>query len=275
MTRSRYCVVLVLCIINSVALGIVLIKPASASLHAMPPNQPTPFLTPTPGPDGRIIYIVQKDDTLWRIAALAGITVDELMSRNGIQPGDYITPGMELELGFGGPAVPTEVPGAEPTETPIPSSPTPIIGTGEICVLLYLDENGNAQLDEGEGPLAGGQISVADVSGALAGEYTTDIDPEGYCFSDLMYGDYNVSAAVPPDHNATMGMNVPVRLEPGDIKHVAFGAQPSSAARGILGVVGSDRSTVMGLVGVILLLAGGLLGFYASRIGRRTPRSFR
>jgi len=241
----------------------------------MPPNQPTPFQTPTPGPDGRIIYIVQQDDTLWRIAALAGITVDELMSRNGIQPGDYITPGMELELGFGGPAVPTEVPGAEPTETSIPVSPTPVIGTGEICVLLYLDENGNAQLDEGEGPLAGGQISVADVSGALAGEYTTDINPEGYCFSDLMYGDYNVSAAVPPDHNATMGMNVPVRLEPGDIKHVAFGAQPSSAARGILGGVGGDRSTLMGLLGVVLLIAGGFLGFYASRYSRRTPRSFR
>ncbi len=32
--------------------------------------QGTGFVTPTPGPDGKIIYIVQQDDALWTIAAL-------------------------------------------------------------------------------------------------------------------------------------------------------------------------------------------------------------
>lgn len=275
MARMLYRTVLIIIMLNSIALGFVLIQPASADLYTMPPKQPTPFLTPTPGPDGKIIYIVQEGDTLWDIAAIAGITIEELMSRNGIQPDDYITPGMQLELGLGVPLVPTFEPGFEPTETPIPVSPTPLIGTGEICVLLYLDENGNAQLEEGEGPLPNGQISVADVSGAVAGEHTTDLEPEGHCFTDLMFGDYNVSVAIPPDHNPTMGMNVPVRLAPGDIKHVSFGAQPSSAAQGNLGGGESDRSTLMGLLGVVLLLAGGVLGYFTTRLVRGTPRSFR
>ena len=96
-------------LLGLIGLGLALVQPVGASPQAKPLAQPTAFLTPTPGPDGRIIYIVQKDDSLWRIAAIAGITVEELRSRNGIQPGDYITPGMELELGIAAPERPTEI----------------------------------------------------------------------------------------------------------------------------------------------------------------------
>ena len=265
--------VVILLLLSLIGLGSVLVQPANASLPKVPPSQPTPFLTPTPGPDGRIIYIVQIDDSLWRIAAIAGISVEELRARNGLQPEDYINPGMQLELGFGGPAEPTLMPGVEPTETPIPLTPTPVFGTGEICILLFVDGNGNARLDEDEQPLASGQVSVADVSGALTGEYTTDLNPEGHCFIDIESGDYNVSAAVPPDHNPTTTMNLPVRLEPGDIKYVQFGAQPSLVVGDATG--GGDRSALLGLLGVLLLLVGGGLGYYASRYGRQVPRSLR
>ena len=45
---------------------------------AAPFQQPTPFPTPTPGPDGRILYTVQEGDTLFRIAAVSGVSVDEI-----------------------------------------------------------------------------------------------------------------------------------------------------------------------------------------------------
>lgn len=265
-------IILMLLLLGLIGLGFAIVQPVGATPQAKPLAQPTAFLTPTPGPDGRIIYVVQEGDSLWRIAAIAGISVEELMSRNGIQPGDYITEGMELELGLAAPARPTEIPGAEPTEISPQLSPTPISGTGEICVLLYRDENGDARLDEGEEPLANGQVSVADVSGMLAGEHTTDTDPEGYCFQDLERGDYNISAAVPPDHNPTTVMNLPLRLEPGDIKYVQFGAQPSSSIQEAMGVDGGGRSTLLGLLGVFLLLAGLGLGFYAYRYRRHSPR---
>ena len=100
--------------------------------------QPTPFPTPTPGPDGRIIYRVQEGDSLWRIAAIAGLSLEELMAMNGIQPGDFISPGMELELGIGGPARPTPGEASIQPTTDVPSpTPTPLVGTAEICVLLF------------------------------------------------------------------------------------------------------------------------------------------
>jgi hypothetical protein len=265
-------IILLLTLLGLIGLGLVFVPTVGASPQAKPLAQPTAFLTPTPGPDGRIVYIVQKGDSLWRIAAIAGISVEELRSRNGIQPGDYITEGMELELGIAAPERPTEIPGAEPTAISPQLSPTPISGTGEICVLLFRDENGDARLDEGEEPLPNGQVSIADVSGVLAGEYTTDANPEGYCFEDLERGDYNISAAVPPEHNPTTAMNLPLRLEPGDIKYVQFGAQPSSSIQEAGGVDGGGRSTLLGLLGVFLLLAGVGLGIYASRYRRHSPR---
>ncbi len=252
-----------------------------AEVSPKPVLQPTPFLTPTPRQDGKIIYIVKLGDSLWRIAAIASITLEELMAMNGIQPGDYITEGMELELGVGGPALATAAPGdAQATPTQELLTPTPVVGTAEICILLFMDENGNGRLDEGELPIAGGQISIVDVNGIVAGEVTTedlsdDEDLVGHCFPELSNGDYNVSAAVPPEYNPTTGLNVPVTLKPGDIKYLQFGAQPSSSIGGSLTADDGGRSTVLGILGVVLLLSAGALGYYASRMSRRTPRSLR
>jgi hypothetical protein len=243
-----------------------------------PELQATPFQTPTPGPDGHIVYIVQEGDSPWSIAAIAGIPLEQLYALNGMVPGDYINPGDRLVLGIGGPVIPTAVPGAAPTSTPVPASPTPIFGTGVICVLLFADINGNARLDAGEPPLAGGQVSIITLTGALAAEYTTEVllnedgEPDSYCFPDLENGDYNVSVGVPPESNPTTSMNFPVHLEPGDTKFVEFGAQPSGA-----GVGGGDSttSTLLGIIGVVMLLAGGGLGYYAARSRRPDRLSFR
>lgn len=228
---------------------------------------PTPFPTPTPNEQGQIIYTVQEGDSLWRIAAIAEMSVEEVMALNGIQQGDFLSPGMELLLGS---IQPTLSPEERFTATPEPS-PTPLVGTGEICVMLFLDENGNARMEEGEGPLAEGQISVIDRSGTLLGEHTTDDDPEGHCFLELEDGDYNVSAAVPPDYNPTTSMNAAVRLKPGDVHHVQFGAQPSAALRGQEGGSEEDRSTLLGIAGAVLLAVAGVLGYYAMQYGRRKP----
>lgn len=232
--------------------------------------QPTPFLTPTPGPDGRITYTVVEGDTFYDIAAIAGISLQELYALNGIQPGDYAIPGMQLLLGLGGPVEPTPLPAEFASPTPIEPTPTPLFNTGEICVLLFLDENGNARLEEDEGTVPEGQISVIDVNGTLAAEATTGDDPEGECFDGLEAGDYNVSAAVPPEYNPTTTLNLPIRLKPGDIKYVQFGAQPSAVVGDQIGGGMGDRSIWFGVFGVLLLLAAAGLAIYASSYGRRT-----
>ncbi|MEX0787758.1 MAG: LysM peptidoglycan-binding domain-containing protein [Anaerolineales bacterium] len=250
--------------------------PARAQSASGPALQPTSFPTPTPGPDGRIIYIVQEGDSPWRIAAIAGISVEQLMAMNGMLPDDFITPGMQLVLGLSGPTLATNsAPTSEPTASGPPVTPTPIFGTGEVCVLLFIDTNGNARLETGELPLAEGRVTVVNVAGEVAGETTTDETPEGYCFSGLQNGEYNVSAAVPPGYNATTSMSLPLRLAPGEIKYVEFGAQPSGALGGPVSPQEQARSTLLGIVGVALVLAAAGLGYYASRMNRRTPMSLR
>lgn len=247
-------------------------------LAASPPapagSKSAAFVTPTPGPDGKIIYIVQEGDVLWTIAALSGKSVEELMALNGLQPNDFLRPGMQLLLGLGGPVLPTTAPDTRPTPTRLPPTATPVFGAGEICVMLFNDVNGNAVLDEGELPLPGGEISVSELSGTLAGEHTTDDNVDGHCFTDLLNGDYNVSAAAPTDYNPTTTMNVPVRLAPGDIQNIEFGAQASSALSGRPGG-GSGPSTLLGAVGAALLLTAGALGYFALKYSRHSPIGLR
>ena len=234
-----------------------------------PAAQPTPFPTPTPGPDGSIIYIVQPGDTgFWTIAAIAGISVEELYALNGIQPGDFMLPGMELLLGFAGPTQATAAPGSIDTPTPLEPTATPIFNTGEICVLLFLDVNGNARLEEDEEALSEGQINVVNNLGTLAAESTTTQDMEGQCFQELEAGDYNVSAAVPAGYNPTTSMNVPLRLQAGDIKFIQFGAQPSAATTSFLSNSERDKSIWYGIFGVLSLAAAAGIGYYVSKYGR-------
>jgi hypothetical protein len=254
--------------------------PTSAGGRKAAAFQGSGFQTPTPGPDGKIIYVVQKDDTLWTIAALSGLTVEQLRGLNGLGANDILSPGTRLVLGLAGPVPPTANPLATPSPSPAPVTPTPAFGTGQICALLFVDSNGNARLDAGEPPLANGRISVADASGHVAGEFTTKVefdsnsDPLSHCFQDLPTGDYNVSAAAPADYNPTTAMSVPVHVDPGDIKYVEFAAQASGeVGAGTSG--GGGGSTLLGLLGLLLLGGAVGIGLYAARMGRRSPNSLR
>jgi hypothetical protein len=268
MRERRILLSLIVLLLFGVSFGAA--QDAVAGPENAPRAQPTAFPTPTPGPDGRIIYIVQERDTFYDIAAIAGITLQELYALNGIQPGDFALPGQELLLGLAGPAEPTQLPDSVTPPTSVEPSPTPLFNTGEICVLLFLDENGNARLEETEGVVQEGQISVIDVNGTLTAEATTGDDPEGTCFEGLEAGDYSVSAAVPPEYNPTTTLNLPIRLQAGDIKYVQFGAQPSAAISDQVGDDFGNRSIWFGAFGVLLLLAAAGLAYYASRYGKRS-----
>ncbi len=246
---------------------------------------PTVFVTPTPGPDGNIIYIVQDGDTLWRIASIAGKTVDEIKALNGLT-GDIISVGQRLIIGQGQPSVPptnTPDPGAAtaaamtPTTDPnaaptAAASPTPAqvaAANGKICALMWNDTNGNTVRDANESLLAGGQLSVVDLaSGAPVGAYTTDGDNEPHCF-ELPSGQYTVSGTPPLGYNPTRADSATLEIAAGDTSFMEFGAQPSGSAQSTPGPVDGSRrlqTALFGALGVMmLLLAAGVAGFFFLR----------
>jgi len=247
---------------------------------AAPAYQLTPFPTPTPGSDGRILYQVQPGDTLWHIAVVSGITIDELRQLNNLV-GDDIQEGQILLLGFGGPAATAESPGALPTLNPEAAIPTPTSGpgSGRLCVLIYADINGDAIRQEEEVAIGGGAVSVADPEGVitlqqetLAGPATADEEIPRACFESLPEGEYTVSVAIPDGYNATTKLNYTLLVRPGDESFLDFGGQLNSEAIGeeLYNPTGAGQRSPLTLwLGGALLLAGLGLALFANRFARR------
>ncbi|KPL77654.1 hypothetical protein ADN00_08645 [Ornatilinea apprima] len=224
------------------------------------PQQPQAFYqTPTPGADGRIIYIVKPGDSCLSISLLTGVELNDLRLLNNLDEECLLTEGKQLLLGVV--TEPTVTPGPSPTPTQALPTPTPFNGSGEICVFLFEDLNGNALAEELELSIAGGAVSITDREGevSLTGETTTD--PEPLCFSELAEGEYNISVAPPEGYNPTTAMNYPLILRAGDRSILDFGAQLSSEAQPLAPSEGG-RSPVMAIVGGLLLLGGIGLGVY-------------
>jgi len=225
---------------------------------------PTAYLTATPLPDGRILYVVQAGDTLWKISAITGVSLDELERLNNIHREDPLLEGTTLILGVVTPTV------GEPTLAFLPSatpSPLPVTGKGEICVAFFEDSNGDTtwQLDT-EGMVAGGQISVALTDGTEIGSWTTDGVNEPHCFSDIPAGQYNIAAAAPKGYNPTADMNQHLTLSPGDKVYISFPVQSSKpgVSSGSSGS-GGGGSLWLGLLGLGFLGVAGVIIYSVTR----------
>jgi hypothetical protein len=254
-----------------VAVGMVVALPLSAPVMAAPNPQMTNFPTPTPGSDGRIIYVVQEGDTLWRIAAVAGINVADLRDMNFLDADDIVYVGMELSLGLGGPSGDQPTPAPVPTEFAPEPTVTPIPGNGTLCVLLFEDLNGDSMRQEEEISLSDGAINISNRDGSVSITEDTpahdpDSDTEDYlCQDGLMEGDYNVSVAIPEGYNPTTSLNAPITLVAGDITYLTFGAQAGSIVIDETANLPetSGSTPLLGIMGILLLLGGIGLGVYS------------
>ena len=260
----------------------------SFSAQASPPLQTGLFETPTAGPDGRIIYTVEEGDTCSRLELLFQISNNELRSINPELDEDCtLILGQKIMLGMGGPAfAATFTPGPSPTPTEIPPTPTPASGTTEICVILFGDINGDGIRQENELGLAGGAISVAKASGGYSQTQnsTSEIDfeteePAYICFGEkppdteeapdsekLPEGEYTVSAAIPDGYNPTSTLSYTLEVFAGERAFVGFGAQAQLIPEEVPAEEGGSSSALLGILGAILLLGGGGLGWYAIRM---------
>ncbi len=272
--------------------GLLILAAFAASLslpvQAAPAAQYTVFPTPTPGPDGTIVYIVQQGDTLLRIELLFGVTVEELRRLNHLGANDPIIAGQELIIGYAGPAGATITPGPSPTPLPVSPTPTYAPGTGILCILLYNDVNGDSLREEEESSLPGGAISVSNRSGTVSqtadsfggtdencntDAFTGLVDTQyGFvAFKDLPEGDYTISVAIPSGYNPTTTTNRAITLAAGDTSFVPFGAQASAKTEEEVEQVVPEapkKSPLLGIIGAGIVLAAIALGAYALLLRR-------
>ena len=241
---------------------------ATPTAPAAPLNE---YKIPTPGANGRILYFVQPGDTCTRIALLNQITVEQLIQLNQnkldadcdpVIAGDILLIGIAESDG----ETPT---GPTPTAGPQTVTPTPFTGTTEICVLLFDDQNGDGFRQETEPAIEGGAISVTENNGEYSAAQDTVINPDpeaypGICFSDVPEGIYTISVAIPDRFNATTELNYELGVNAGDLASVAFGAQSRETTVNEPDSNGSSQvSPVLGVFGILMLVSGGALGYYA------------
>jgi murein DD-endopeptidase MepM/ murein hydrolase activator NlpD len=231
--------------------------------------------TATPGADGRILYVVQPGDSCFRVAAIHGISVEQLRQLNSkLDENCNLIEGQELLIGIVSMAG-TPTAGPSPTPAPPTASPTPFTGTTEICVLLFNDSNGNALREETEPAVAGGAVSVTENNGEYSAAQDTIIpaDPDAYqgiCFSNVPEGSYNITVGVPENYNPTMVLNSSLDVNAGDRAFVDFGIQSKDIVADAGAVPQNEPKTspLFGIIGGLLLAGGAALGYYAWRAGK-------
>lgn len=234
------------------------------------PDAQVPIYTPTPQPDGRIIYIVKVNDTLLGISLITGVPVDKLRVLNNLTS-DTIYEGQQLLLGLAGPVEITPTAGPTPTPTPVLPTPSPKPGQGTLCILLFNDINGDSIRQESEPWIPGGAISFGNRAGNISETLTTPSGDEHQCFPELPEGIYTISVAVPEGYNPTTETTYETPLRAGDTTYINFGAQANSqtlAQAPAIPAPEGSRSPLLGILGGIFLLAGAGVAFFAARMLR-------
>lgn len=254
----------------------ILILRLAVNVQAAPAGQLQQFQTPTPGADGRIIYIVKANDTCSLISLLTGVSEDYLRQTNHLGENCIVFEGQQLVIGYGNQVTPSATPVLVASPTSIVPSPTPFYGNAQVCVSLYNDANGDglrqANLDEFDAYIAsgtepiipGGAVSLTSLDGVYSQTLTTLAGLDPVCFTDAPEGSYTVSAAVPDGYNPTTALTYQLTLKAGDQAFVDFGAQSRESASQSNQVGG--KTPLLGILGGIVLLSGIGLGIYAFRM---------
>jgi murein DD-endopeptidase MepM/ murein hydrolase activator NlpD len=247
----------------------VLMVGVALPVNAAPPAQG--FVTATPGADGRILYTVVGGDSCSSVAFQHGITVQQLRLYNTrLDDACTLSIGMQVVVGLA--QAPGPTPGPAPTLAPPTVTATPFNGTTEVCVLLFDDLNGDALRQETEFGIDGGAVSLTNLNGSYSETLNTTaaVDPDTAepiraCFGDVPQGEYTVSMAVPDGYNPTMLLSYKLTVKAGDRASVDFGAQSKTITAAEPVEEGNNRSSVLGAFGLLLLLGGLGLGYYAYR----------
>jgi LysM repeat protein len=199
--------------------------------------------THTPDAEGNIYVVVQPNDSLWSIAANAGISMQALLDLNDLTEASIIIPGQLLLIGQ---AAPPETP-LSPTPTPTPwitKPPPPPTATAvppprtAICLKAFSDVNRNGSHDPGE-PFRGAVAFTVFNEQEVIGNYVSDGSSKPFCLEGLEPGEYQITRSVSQNETLTTEGNWTIVLAQGNVVELAFGSYSA----------GSDAPTNRAIVG--------------------------
>ncbi|MEM9774126.1 MAG: LysM peptidoglycan-binding domain-containing protein [Chloroflexota bacterium] len=218
--------------------------------------------TPTPNAQGVIEVLVESGDTLWSIAARAGLSLDELLALNpNLSSNSFINWGDRIVLGrvdgagtaAGGVPESTEAEVAEaesaegeevatesgeaesieadpvaeepePTSIPAPTA-TPEPAAGAICLLAFDDGNGDGVYDASTESLRNSVAFTISKDQAVVSNYITDGMNEPFCIEGLDPGNYRISRSLSANEVDTNGTNWGASIVGGSRPQFDFGSQ--------------------------------------------------
>jgi LysM repeat protein len=212
--------------------------PPPPQYTAGPP--PTPMNTPTPRPDGSIVYIVQPGDTLSLIAQKTGVPLEQIRALNStsIVDGYIISVGQELVLSL--PSVTVEPTTEQPAEPEAVAEAEEgggdsggdeiTVAGGSICVLSFHDRDSDTFRNEAQEELLPNATFVLANESGIINQYVTDGMNEPYCFTGLAAGSYRVIHTPPSGYEASGTPEQAVAITEDAIINLVFGSKPGGEA---------------------------------------------
>jgi hypothetical protein len=174
------------------------VLPPVQEIATSEPTIPPIWISPTPDETGAISVVVQPGESLWTIAARAGMSLPDLLALNNLTEQSVINPGDVLVIGYVTPeATPVTPEAGSPTATRPPPTPRPTEPPPEaaICLTAFndLDRDG---IHDAEESLRSGVAFTIYNSQAVVANYITDGISEPKCLEGIAPGEYRVTRSV-------------------------------------------------------------------------------
>ncbi len=156
--------------------------------------------------------------------------------------------------------------------TPPPAQATPAVaanGGGRVCVLAYLDGDGNGRREVSEVPLGDVEFDLSRAGQPVA-KYQTEGKPQTYCFDHLAIGQYHMQAKLPPGIVASTPVEMVVNTQAEASPVVEVGGRPESAvAAGAVSPAPAGDSWLP--LGIASLIAVAVIGLGARLLMQARP----
>lgn len=222
----------------------------AVTAEATTPFAPPVWVSPTPDETGAIIVIVQPGESLWVIAARAGLTLPDLLTLNSLTESSIINPGDNLIIGYATPEASGPEGGAPeestPTATPPPPTPRPTETRPEaaVCLTAFDDLDQDGIHDPDEALRAGVAFTVYNTEAVVA-NYVTDGRSEPKCMGGLVPGEYRVTRSIRPGEVLTTEGDWSLNLTAGSELYQSFGSFMAAAQSSVPVTAGGQPTTAV------------------------------